>query len=365
MHHKIDFLWSQLRAWKTSRQIVVIESDDWGSERMPNNEVRNTLMLNGINLDVNPHAKCDTLERLQDLEALEGILQHLYVCYQKKVKITANFITGNPDFYAIKATDFTQYFYEPFTDSYQKRDGHTKVIEYIHTLVQNKFMQPQLHGREHINASFWLDELRNDNKAFLVAFDNQCYAIDAPSAKKSKNLMAALDFENEEQLSFIKKSITDGHTIFRNTFGINSDTFIAPRYVWSEKINETLVQENIIALQSALYQQSTSENNNKRYVHFTGQKNKNHPLTYLVRNVFFEPAYDKIDWVNAAFRKVELAFRFRTPAIISMHRINFVGGLDATQRDKNLLQFKILIEKIIQKYPNVEFLSSDELAKMI
>lgn len=364
MHHKIDFLWSQLRSWKTSRKIVVIESDDWGSERIPNNDVRKSLMSRVVNMDSNPHAKYDTLERLEDLEVLESILQSLYVRYQKKVKITANFITANPDFDAIKARDFTQYFYEPFTDTYQKRDRHTKVIDYIHTLVQNKFMQPQLHGREHINASFWLEELRNDNKAFLIAFDNQCYAIDAPSNKKSKNLMAALDYENKEQLALVKSSIIEGHSIFKNTFGITSDTFIAPRYVWSEKINETLVQENIIALQSALYQQSASEDN-KRYVHFTGQKNKNHPLTYLVRNVFFEPAYGNTDWVNAAFRKVELAFRFGTPAIISMHRINFVGGLDLNQRDKNLEQFKLLLEKIIQKHPNVEFLSSDELAKLI
>lgn len=364
MHYKIDFLWSQLRSWKTSRQIVVIESDDWGSERIPNNNVRNTLISIGINMDSNPHATYDTLERFEDLEVLESILQDLYMHYQKKVKITANFITANPDFHAIKATNFTQYFYEPFTDTYQKKDRHTKVIEYIHKLIHNGFMQPQLHGREHINVSFWLEELRNDNEAFLAAFDNKCYSIDAHSAKKSKNLMAALDFENEEQLAFIKKSIIEGHKIFKNTFGITSDTFIAPRYVWSEKINETLVQENIFALQSALYQQSASENN-KRYVHFTGQKNKNHPLTYLVRNVFFEPAYGNTDWVNAAFRKVELAFRFRTPAIISMHRINFVGGLDTNQRDKNLYHFKLLLEKIIQKYPNVEFLSSDELVKLI
>ena len=140
MRGKIDFLLSQLRSWKTSRQIVVIESDDWGSERIPNNDVRNTLKSNGINMDSNPHAKYDTLERFDDLEVLENILQDLYKGYQKKVKITANFITANPDFDAIKATDFTKYFYEPFTDTYQKRDGHTKVINYIHTLVQNKFM---------------------------------------------------------------------------------------------------------------------------------------------------------------------------------------------------------------------------------
>lgn len=363
MLHKIDSVWSQFRSWKTSRKIVVIESDDWGSERIPNNEVRRTLISSGINMDSNPHSKYDTLERFEDLELLECILQDLYERYQIKVKITANFITANPDYLKIKETKFAEYFYEPFTDTYQKRDGHTMVIDHIRKLVQNGFILPQFHGREHINASFWLEELKNGNKAFLAAFDKQCYAIDAPSAKKTKNLLSALDFENEAQLAFIKKSITEGHLIFKNTFGYTSDTFIAPRYVWSNKLNETLVNEKIKTLQSALYQQSSSETYSKRYVHFTGQKNKNHPLSYLVRNVFFEPAYGNVDWVNAAFKKVTMAFRFRTPAIMSMHRINYVGGLDPKQRDKNLNEFKLLLEKIIKKYPTVEFISSNELAK--
>jgi len=48
-----------------------------------------------------------------------------------------------------------------------------------------------------------------------------------------------------------------------------------------------------------------------------------------------------------------------------MHRLNFVGGIDQEARGNHLNQFKILLESIITRYPEVEFLSSDELAQLI
>jgi hypothetical protein len=48
-----------------------------------------------------------------------------------------------------------------------------------------------------------------------------------------------------------------------------------------------------------------------------------------------------------------------------MHRLNFVGGLESQNRITNLQKFKLLFELIINKYPDVQFLTSDELAKSI
>jgi len=365
MYNKINFFWSLFRSWKSSRKIIVIESDDWGSERIPNKKVKDSLSQKGINMESNPHSKYDTLEQLEDLEVLEHLLEHLYSKYQKRIKITPNFITANPDFDKIRETKFTHYFFEPFTNTYKNRDGHDKVATKLQDLINCGFFQPQFHGREHINVSFWLEELKRQNKDFLEAFNEKCYAIDAPSSKKSKNLMAALDYENEIQLALIKNSISEGHELFKSTFGFSSDTFIAPRYTWNDTLNETFVKEKFKVLQSALYQQSVNGKKVQRHVHYTGQVNKSFPLRYTVRNVFFEPAYGNIDWVNAAFKKIELAFRFCTPALISMHRINFVGGLDPVQREENLKQFNKLLSRVIRKYPKVEFLSSDELVKLI
>lgn len=366
MRGKIQFLRSLILSKKTNRKIIVIESDDWGSERIPNIETRTVLKASGIDMDTNPHAKFDTLERVEDLINLEQLLIDIKAKYNKTVKLTANFITANPDFEKIKAVNFESYFYESFDKTYQKRDSNNKVLEQILKLNKLGFFIPQFHGREHINALFWLDELKNNNRAFKVAFNHKTYAIDASSAKSNrKNLMAALEYEHASQKQFIEESLHEGHQIFKNTFGYNSKTFIAPRYVWNKELEPIFATCGFTHLQTALFQQSPMKSGYKNVFHYTGQKSKTAQMSYLTRNVYFEPAYGKVDWVQKSLSKVDLAFKFKTPAIISMHRINFVGGLNEQARDNNLKQFKNFIESIIMKYPDVEFMSSDELAKIV
>ena len=135
--------------------------------------------------------------------------------------------------------------------------------------------------------------------------------------------------------------------------------------MWNDQINDILLREGVTHLQTVMYQQSFKNKQYETVFHYTGQKNRKCDLKYLVRNVYFEPSYGKIDWVKNAMDKIDLAFKFKTPAIICMHRLNFVGGLEPQNRCNNLQKFKLLFELIINKYPDVQFLTSDELAKSI
>ena len=88
---------------------------------------------------------------------------------------------------------------------------------------------------------------------------------------------------------------------------------------------------------------------------------KNNQLN-LVRNCFFEPSTtDKLDWVNECLKDIEVSFRWSRPAIICSHKLNFVGGMDEMNRNKNLKEFEKLISNIIKKWPDVVFVSSDEI----
>lgn len=364
---KLKFSQSLLQGLKTNRKIVVIESDDWGSERIPSNSVREELEKAGIDVNTNPHAKFDTLERLEDLEILEQLLLDIQKELDKKVCITTNFITSNPDYSKIEKNRFLQYNHEPFWETYSKRDGNENVLEKILSLEDDGFIKPQFHGREHINAQFWLQALQNKNPHFLKAFELGCFGIDALSKEgHRKNLMAAFEYENSLQKEFVITSIKEGMQLFEKAFGYCSETIIAPRYVWNSEVEKTFKEVGVKHIQTTFYQQQPIKGGYVNKYHFTGQTNKELGLNYLVRNAFFEPAYGgHIDWVSKTFDKVKLAFRFQTPAIISMHRINFVGGLCSATRDDNMKQFKHLLIKIIQTYPDVEFISSDQLGELI
>jgi hypothetical protein len=364
---KLKFLQSLIQGSKTNRKIVVIESDDWGSERIPSNIVRDELGRAGIDINTNPHSKFDTLESLEDLEVLEKLLVDIEKQHGKKVCITINFITSNPDYSKIAKDNFLKYSYEPFWETYKKRDGNEQVFEKLLALRDCGHIRPQFHGREHINSQFWLEELQNHNTSYLKAFELGCYGIDARSNKEHrKNLMAAFEYENSSQKDFVVTSIKEGMQLFEKAFGFPSKTIIAPRYVWNSDLESTFKEVGVKQIQTTFYQQEPIKGGYTNKYHFTGQINKELGINYLVRNAFFEPAYSgEIDWSTKTFDKVKLAFRFQTPAIISMHRINFVGGLCSTNRDKNMKQFRELLTKIIETYPDVEFVSSDHLWSLL
>lgn len=350
-----------------SKQYVVIESDDWGSERIPNNFVRTELEKSGIDVNSNPHAKYDSLEKLEDLELLEEIFTEIEQLYGKKVKMTTNFICANPDFEKIRDSGFEEYFYECFRKTYHNRDGNDKVWLKINSLVENGYFCPQFHGREHINVCRWLDELQSGNKHFLKAFELGCYAIDVPSNHQHrKNLMAAFEYNGLKEQKFIESSIMDGLEIFKNSFGFPSKTIVPPRYVWHPQLENIFKLNGINHIQTALYQKIPSKNRYENAKHYTGQINTSTGIMYLTRNAHFEPAYGNLNsCVDKTMNMIKWAFRFKTPAIISTHRVNFSGNLDPKQRVIHLKLFKALLINIIHHSPNVEFITSVELANLI
>ena len=61
---------ANLPGWRTNRKIVVIESDDWGSIRMPSKFAYSNLLKKGIDVDKSfLYDTLDSLEKKEDLEA--------------------------------------------------------------------------------------------------------------------------------------------------------------------------------------------------------------------------------------------------------------------------------------------------------
>jgi len=86
----------------------------------------------------------------------------------------------------------------------------------------------------------------------------------------------------------------------------------------------------------------------------------------MVRNVVFEPTEDRgIDWVDFTLKQIKTAFRWNKPAIISSHRVNFCGHIDEKNREKGLKSLEGLLQEIVKKWPDVEFMSADELGNCI
>ena len=171
-----------------------------------------------------------------------------------------------------------------------------------------------------------------------------------------------IEFESEESI------IIKGLELFEKIWGFKSKSFIAPCYVWSSDIEKYLVKVGVKYIQGTHVQRIPAvglEFKIKKKYHWQGKRNKS-GLTSIVRNVMFEPVEKDSDTttVDEALAQIDNAFFWKKPAVISSHRVNYIGGLRPENREKNLKLLDKLLEEILKKYPDVRFMSSDELGDL-
>jgi hypothetical protein len=83
-----------------------------------------------------------------------------------------------------------------------------------------------------------------------------------------------------------------------------------------------------------------------------------------LRNCAFEPSGDNYNDIGLTLKQIEAAFRWNKPAIISTHRVNFVGGINPRNSSKGLKELKSLLNAILKKWPKVHFMSTRDLIQM-
>lgn len=357
--------------WRTDRKIIVIESDDWGTIRMPNAQTKREYERLGYSVSQNPYCTFDTLADSEDLETLFKTLSEFKDKNGNNAIVTFNTVVANPDFIKIKDSNFEEYWYEPFTETLKRYYPNDNVFDLWKQGIKDKLIKPQFHGREHVNVPLWLEELKRNNKPLLDAFHLNFWGIPKEIYKPlGLNIQASFDSNEPEHINFYKDSIADGLKMFRNLFGFKSTTFIANNYTWSDNLNSILNDNGIKGFQSMKYQKLPFKNiANKERPKTTvyGGKVNEIGQIYLVRNCVFEPSqYNRgFDNIGNCIKQIEQAFFFKKPAIIASHRLNFIGQLSKKNRTENLRQFNILLNTILKKWPSVEFLTSDELVEII
>ena len=353
-----------LRGQRLKEKFLVLESDDWGAIRIPNLQVRDWLYEKRYTQKKDPFSRYDTLESENDYEALFEVLNRFKDFRGNHPILTANFIMNNPDFDQIKSNDFKKYYSQHFTETYKSYYDSQKTEEILKEGVKKNLIKPQFHGAEHLNVIKWMKYLKDENSSFRKVFDFKCYAIDDLNPNNRRgNLMAAYDYDTNEELEYIRQSITLGVKQFEETFGFKPKTTIAPCYVWNHEVEQIMKENEINFFQGSYVQNIPSINASfKKKYRFIGQRNPD-KQSYLVRNGLFEPSINKnIDWVNKCLESIEIAFKWGKPAIVSTHRINYVGGLDENQRNHNLKLLKEVITKAILKWPDIQFIDSESLS---
>lgn len=355
--------------WRTKRHLVVIESDDWGSIRMPSREVYEEFLRRGIRVNRDPYCRYDNLATKHDLENLFEVLQSVRDKNGHPAVITANTLSANPVFDKIKESEFAQYYFEPFTETLKRDAAHADAFEMWKEGMDAGVFHPQSHGREHLYVKKWLQTLRSGDVVTRTAFDLGTWGLTSlvdPSIHEY--YMGAFNSSEEADIKAFEEIIDDALRMFKDIFGFDSKSFTPTTYEWSPKIEPCLVQHGIRYVQCTFQQKiPIGDDHGVRWVYrgFQGTLTKT-GLIRLFRNCFYEPSTkENYDWKGDCLKRIEIAFKWNKAANICAHRVNFIGSIDSTNTDRNLPEFKRLLQEIVKRWPDVEFVTSDQLGEII
>jgi hypothetical protein len=358
---------TSIPGWQTRQKLIVFESDDWGSIRMPSLISFERLEKSGLDLrsaDAERYNLNDTLATSHDLESLFEVLSKTKDINGTCAIFTPVTIVANPDFQRIKDSGFQEYFYEPFTETLKRYPGCEHSIDLWREGIEKKLFIPQMHGREHLNVAAWMKALQTGENNTLSAFEEGLWGF-VPAKYPEVDYQAAFLLTNPSELEYQKNIITEGLQLFEKLFGYRAEYFVPPNGPFNNSLNKTLA-ENGIKFRSAskIQNEPLGFGKKRKVLHYPGQKEKN-GIRYIIRNCFFEPSQKGKNWVDSCLNDIKIAFRWNKPAIISSHRVNYIGSLNYANRDNGLCQLSELLKEIIRNWPDMEFMTTNKLGRLI
>ncbi len=356
--------------WRCRDKLVVFSVDDYGNVRLDSPSARERMQAAGVAMD--NHFDCfDALETRQDLDALFTTLDSVRDSRGHPAKFTAYALSANPDFRRMRE-DGENYHYESLTSTFERLaasqpDAYQGAWALWHEGIQKGLIQPQFHGREHLNVRLIEHKLRSRDKTLRLALENDSLtALASEPGLPGVGFTAAFAISDGSELEAHKAILADGLKLFEQVFGFHSTTFTPPAMQLHPALYPMVENLGIRAIDKPQrYVRRLDAQQTRREFNSLGPA-RGHKHINLVRNVVFEPCKDMgVDPVEHALGLIGEAFRWRKPAIISSHRVNFCGHIDPANRKRGLDALGKLLQGIVTRWPDVQFVSADELAQSL
>ena len=310
----------------------------------------------------------DSLESNDDLLLLFDALKSVIDSQGNPACFTSNMVMANPNFSKIKNNNYTKFEHEDVSKTLKKYIGRDRVIELWKYGLKSKIFFPQFHAREHIRYWDWINDLSNGDEEALLTFKLNMCGVPKSVSKSNKSYFLPPYIDESDLMKKnvnLENIISEGLGIFEKIFGFASKSTIAPNCGWTNAAEDYWFTNNVKYIQGGYIQESHKSNKIIYIPHFLGETN-NKEMCYLVRNCTFEPAYkSNQNYWRKTFNEVKNAFENNMPAIISSHRVNYIGAIDELNREQSITQLRKLLNEIVVTYPDVIFLNSCQLGDMI
>lgn len=355
--------------WRSHRKLIVFSVDDYGNARIASKSASEKLIQAGI--EPQSHFdRFDSMECREDLEALYDVLSSVKDKNGRHAVFTPYVLPCNINFEAMAKAGNKEYIFELLPETFEKlATKDPAAYNGAWTLwqegIEKGLMRPQFHGREHFNLHIFNDLLDKRNKNLLTALDNHSY-VSLPEHKNYRQgWTSAYDFVSVEEVEPMTTIIQDGIKKFKEVYGYKPKSFTPPARNFPSTLEPKLESFGLEYFDIPVYHNRMLVNGKyRKELHKLGDRK---PMPVIVRNIPFEPTTNDLtsEWINFTLKQIEIAFFWGKPAHISSHRVNYSGYVDEKNRKLGLSLLKGLLSQIVKKWPDVEFVSVDQLGDII
>lgn len=358
-----NMLWGK----RVPHKMIIFESDDWGSNYIAGKEEFNKLVKAGILSDnSSPYTKYDTIARAKDLEILFETLHSVKDAQGKPAVLSAFFAPVNPDFDKIAACDFKEYHYETFLETIARTGEDKAVASLWKEGIDSGMIVPAYHAREHLCVPLWMEHLQNNHKKVREAFKHRFYSVGVEKLPKEvSSFRPSLFFKNEEQKKYIQESLKDGLDILESILKIRPTVFCPPNGMSHIEFDQTLASIGVRSIKANPNRLEPDGQGGITTKKINLRKPNNCGQRFYTRNCWFEPYQLKRNPVDFCMAQIEGAFNWNKAAVICSHRISYMGGIDAANRESGIRELQNLLRAIVQKWPDVIFASSEDYSKIL
>lgn len=310
--------------------VLIIESDDWGA---------------------GPLAQADALTRLA------ALLQRIRDSSGRPALMTLGVVLEVPDGDRIAASNCTEYHALPLTDP-----RFDAVRAAIQSGIQAGVFAPQLHGQCH----YWPPALlaaAQDNPAvrdWLTAAEPAA-TEDLPSPLQSRWVDASSLPSHALSPDAIQQAAAAETAGYRVVFGSAPQVAVATTFVWNDTVEAAWAPAGVEAVitpgRRATCRNAAGQPGCVDVTMLTGERSLA-GQTYLVRDVYFEPA------LGHAPQRLADGLQARTrqgrACLVETHRFNFLQAPDAS-----LATLETGLRAALASCPDLRFASPLELARAI
>jgi len=366
-----DWFKAQLKNLAGTRfpdKYVVLSFDDYGNVRTDSRKALDTIRTSSA-ASLDQFDEFDAVETVGDLEALYGVLTSVKDSEGRPAVVTTYTNSANPDFEQIRK-HLDGFYPEPIEKTFERLaaeqpQAYDGAWNLLFEGIGHGLISPQFHGREHLNLAVFNALLDQRDPSLMACLATRSICGLSPGSEfEGVNFTASYAVVDGSETEEHREIISDGLGLFRRAFGFASITFTPPAGQISPKQYPFLESLGILAIdKSQRCIRRISADRTVREVNILGPSRRHRHLN-LVRNVVFEPGKRMFsDPVGHALLQIEAAFRWKKPAIISSHRVNFGGHIDPRNRDRGLSALRDLLKNLTRRWPDVKFISADQLTR--